>query len=221
MTLADLIRRFRTDSRDKVEPYFWADEEIADFLNDGQVQACKRGRLLREDELSAMCVVPLQPGQHTYRLHPKLYEIINLRIVPSACRARTITLQSREWLDAELPDWRDYPRPACFAIQNETTLRVVGSIEAGDKLVLEAYRLPLKDLCDKSDRPEIHEASHVELVQWALHRAFSIPDADTFDQQRAALAEQRFADYFGLPVDSDLRRETRVDNQHYVRGYLP
>lgn len=221
MKLQDLIRRFRTEFGDKAEPYFWGDEEVTDFLNDGQVQACKRGRLLREDALPAMCEIVLVPGQQTYALHAKLYEIIDLRLHPgNGGRSRPVDLKSREWLNEEFPDWRDSRRPACMAVQDETTLRLVGFVEPGDKLVLEAYRLPLRDMCNPSDKPEIHEASHVELIQWALYRAFSIPDADTFDGQRAAVAEQRFTDYFGLPVDSDLRRETRVDNQHYVRGYL-
>lgn len=222
MKLEDLIRRFRTEAGDKVEPYLWDDEDVADFLNDGQVQACKRGRLLREDALPAMCEVALVPGQHTYVLHPKVYEIIDLRLRPgNGGPARPLALKSREWLNAEFPDWRDNPRPACMAVQNETTLRVVGAVEAGDKLVLEAYRLPLKDLCQPTDKPEIHEASHVELIQWALYRAFSIPDADTFDGQRAAVAEQRFTAYFGLPVDSGLRRETRTDVTHHNHLYLP
>lgn len=222
MTLAELIRRFRTDSGDKVEPYFWPDEEVTDFLNDGQVQACMRARLLREDALPAMCEVDLAVGQHTYALHSKLYEIINLRLSPgNGGKARGIDLKSREWLDAEMPDWRDAQFPARFAVQNETSLRVVGVIEPGDRLLLEAYRLPLKGLRNEMDKPEIHEASHKHLIAWALHKAFSIPDADPSDLQRAALAEQQFTDYFGPPVDSDLRRATRVDVEHHTHVYLP
>ncbi|MEX2072049.1 hypothetical protein KKY53_17835 [Pseudomonas aeruginosa] len=31
MTLADLIRRVRTDANDMVEPYFWSDQDVADW----------------------------------------------------------------------------------------------------------------------------------------------------------------------------------------------
>lgn len=220
MTLDDMIRRFRTEAGDKSGYVLWSDEEITDFLDDGQVQACIRARLLREETLPSMCVIALSPGTKTYALHPKLYEIISLRLSPgNGDRARPIVLKSREWLNAEFPDWRDTTRPACFAIQDEASLRVVGVIEPGDRLLLEAYRLPLKSLGD-TGKPEIHEAGHVALVQWALHRAFSTPDADMFDGKRAAVAETNFTNYFGPPVDSDLRRSTRSDVTHHTTVYL-
>ena len=68
--------------------------------------------------------------------------------------------------------------------------------------------------------PEIHQAHHEHLIQWALHRAFSVPDSELFDPDRARLAEEEFTAYFGPLPDSDMRRKTREDVQHYVRGYL-
>lgn len=76
---------------------------------------------------------------------------------------------------------------------------------------MEVYRLPIKLLVNDSDKPEIHEAHHAYLVHWALHRAFSKPDSDGFDPQRADTSERAFTDYFGPRPDSDLRRSTRHD----------
>ena len=63
MTLEDLIRRFRVLSMDNVTPPFWAAEDVIDWLNDAQAQACVRGRLIREDENPAVCQIALTPGQ--------------------------------------------------------------------------------------------------------------------------------------------------------------
>ena len=106
------------------------------------------------------------------------------------------------------------------AIQNDTSIRVVGKVEVGDTLQMEVYRLPMLSLSD-SDTPEIHEAHHEHLIQWALHKAFSVPDADAFDPTRAKMAEDAFTRYFGLQPDSDMRRATRQDVQHYIRAILP
>ncbi|WP_202758264.1 DUF6682 family protein [Delftia acidovorans] len=220
MTLEDLLRRFRTLAKDKVEPYRAEDDDVLDWLNDAHTQACVRGRLLVAEGEPALSQIALQPGQVAYPLHRAIYEIISLRIVDSTGQVRSITLKTREWLDAELHDWRDYPRPACFAIQTDTGLRVVGAIEAGDVLHLEAYRLPLKKLAIETDKPEIHEAHHEHLIQWALHKAFSVPDSELFDAARAGLAEQAFTAYFGLLPDADMRRTTREDVAHHNRGYL-
>ena len=78
-------------------------------------------------------------------------------------------------------------------------------------LHIEGYRVPLKALENDTDKPEIHEAHHRHLVHWALHRAFSKPDSETIDPQRAATAEAAFTRYFGPGPDADLRRSTRHD----------
>lgn len=220
MTFEDLLRRFRALAKDRVEPYRAENEDVLDWLNDAQAQACVRRRLLVAEGDPALCEIALQPAQVAYPLHRAIYEIISLRIVAATGQVRFITLQTREWLDAELPDWRDYPRPACFAIQTDTGLRMVGTIDVGDVLHLEAYRLPLKNLANDADEPEIHDAHHEHLIQWALHKAFSVPDSELFDPNRAALAEQAFSAYFGALPDADMRRSTREDVAHYNRSYL-
>ena len=104
---------------------------------------------------------------------------------------------------------------------DDTSIRVVGVITTGDKLVIECYRTPLKVLANDVDKPEIHEAHHEHLIQWALHKAFSVVDAEIFDLQRSEQAEANFTSYFGLLPDSDLRRSTRVDVVHHNVPVLP
>lgn len=222
MTLQELIRRFRALSHDRRASPFWADEDLMDWLNDAQAQACVRARLIREDARREVCRIGLSPARHTYALHPSVFEIIHLRLVPLVPEGRTrhVRLVSRELLDAEQPDWRDDERPASRAIQDDTSLRVVGAIQEGDALMLECYRLPLEPMQSMSDEPEIHPAHHEHLIQWALHKAFSVPDAEGFDPARSALAEQAFTAYFGPLPGSDMRRITREDVGHYTRAIL-
>ena len=221
MNLEDLIRRFRVRANDVAEPHLFAEQDVIDWLNDAEEQACVRGRLIREHELDAVCRIPLTPGTHTYALHPLVYEIISMLITPASGRKRHVTLRSREWLDYHLSEWRECTLPAEIAIQDDTTVRIVGAVEAGDTLELECYRLPLRPMANDTDRPEIHRAHHQHLIDWALHRAFSVPDAETFDPNRAALAEQAFTRYFGLLPDSDMRRITRHDQPHHNEVLMP
>ena len=71
MTLEELLRRFRSLAKDTAEPFLWADDDVVDWLNDAQAQACIRGRLIREDDLAAVCRIALVPGQQTYPLSLK------------------------------------------------------------------------------------------------------------------------------------------------------
>ena len=221
MTLSDLIRRFRVLADDKVAPYLWADEDITDWLNDAQVQACVRGRLLLEDADPTMCEVGIEAGRHTYPLHTKLYELVRLsfKTAGGSCSAE-LKLVSRGWLDERFPRWRDDNRATGYAIQGEKSIRLVGNPSSAGVLTIEAYRLPLESMEDLDDEPEIHEASHEYLIHWALHKAFSTPDAETFDSARSAKSEAIFTAYFGLMTDSDMRRITREDTDHTNRVHL-
>lgn len=222
MTLEDLIRRFRVLADDRVQPVLWSDEVVMDWLNDAQAQACVRGRLLREDANPAVCQVALTPGQHTYALHPSVYELIHLHVMGTGTEPpRPMELRSREWLDANVPQWRFMDEPSPWLIQDDTRVRVVGAIKAGDVLHLECQRLPLKQLANDMDKPEIHSAHHEHLIDWALHKAFSVPDAETIDPQRAEGAEKAFTAYFGPLPDSDMRRITREDAAHHNVAILP
>ena len=81
--------------------------------------------------------------------------------------------------------------------------------------------MPLKALENDTDKPELNESHHRHLVHWALHRAFSKPDADGFDPTRAATAEAAFTRYFGQRPDSDLRRATRSDVPQTNKVFWP
>lgn len=227
MNLSELIRRFRALSRDNIMPFFWPDDELTDWLNDAQAQACVRGRLLLEDTDPAVCQIAIEAGRHTYPLHAKVYELVNVRFKPaSSGRASALKVVSREWLDGNVHHWRDatdwhhMDGGARYVIQGEASVRIVPVPAEDGVLTIEAYRLPLTPMAAMTDAPEIHEASHEHLINWALHKAFSVPDAESFDPQRSALAEEAFTAYFGMLPDSDMRRATREDVQHLNEVYL-
>lgn len=231
MTLSDLIRRFRVLADDKVQPYFWSDEDITDWLNDAEAQAAIRGRLLPEDANPAVCEIAVTAGRHTYKLHNAVYELVRTGFRPAAAGGRKckLSLKSREWLDANYPNWREaddwhhMDGGQRYLVQNDTTVRIVPTPAEDGTLTIEAYRLPLKKLTADNDTasPEIHQAHHEHLLLWALHKAFSVPDSETFDPQRAANAEHGFTAYFGSLPDSDLRRTTREDVPHRNEAILP
>ncbi|MBL8355645.1 MAG: hypothetical protein JNM01_12520 [Delftia acidovorans] len=223
MTLQDLIRLFRSDSQDAVEPYFWDDPQVVGWLNEAQAEAAVRGRLLLDDSTPAVCEIAVTADVAGYQLHPRVYEIAYLRFVAASTgEGRELSVVSREYLDRRDPYWRDRctgePR---FAIQSETSIRLVPAPREAGTLRLEAYRLPLKQLANCHDKPEIHEAHHAYLAHWALYRAFGQPDADGFDPGKSQQSYSVFESYFGMRPDSDLRRATRHDQPHTNVIHLP
>lgn len=214
MNLEQLIASFRVDADDLVEPFLFQDEWVAGWLTEAQAEAAIRGRLILEDANPAVCQIAVTAGTVSYELHRSVYEIADLRFRPTgASQSTLLALVTREWLDDKRPGWRDRSGDPEFAIQTDHRLRLVGVPASDGVLHLEAYRVPIKALENDADRPELNEAHHRHLVQWALHRAFSRPDAETIAPQRADRALAAFTGYFGLAPDSDLRRSTRHDLQ--------
>ena len=214
MNLEQLIASFRVDADDLVEPFLFSDDWVAGWLTEAQSEAASRGRLILEDADPDVCQIAVTAGVASYELHRSVYEIADLRFMPAgASRSTPLPLVTREWLDDKRPGWRDNCKDLSFAIQSDHRLRIVGVPNTDGVLHLEAYRVPLKALANDTDKPELSEAHHRHLIYWALHRAFSRPDSETIDPQRADRALEAFTRYFGLAPDSDLRRPTRHDLQ--------
>lgn len=220
MTLGDLIGRFRSAANDKVQPYFWSDEEVTDWLNDAEQEAAIRGRLIHENSREAMTKADIDAGQSTLNLHATVYEITSIAWQQEGQEyPQPLTLTSSEALDRDLGNWRYRKGKPLYAIQSDKTIRLVPAPEVAGQVLLEGYRLPRRPMEDMDDSPEINSAHHRHLVCWAMYIGFSIPDAELFDQRRADIAKEEFESYFGLQVDSDMRRTTRHDVQHHVEAF--
>lgn len=223
MKLSELLSRFRTESNDKVQPYFNDDDDVIAWLNDAVHEACLRSRLLHEHSNPDICRIAVSVGRSQYALHESLYELTGLFFDPGhgAC-IQAVKLASEEMLSRiYCDDWRTRQGQPQYAIQSDTGLRLVPTPDKDGALVLEGYRLPLNDMVDQTDSPEINKAHHVHLVQWALHKAFGIPDTEFFDPNRAQIADIKFTEYFGERPDADLRRDTREDFEHYSTPFWP
>jgi hypothetical protein len=224
MRLEDLIRRFRVQANDKVEPYFNEDEDVIAWLNDAVSEACIRGRLLHESRDDAVCKIAVTAGASHYPLHPALYELSRIWFKPAdGSKGNSLSLTSVETLDHlhGRENWTGLTDSPCLAIQDDTAIRLVPCPNIDGELQLEGYRVPLVYMQNDTDEPEINGLHHVHLIQWALAQAFSVPDAEFFDANRAAMAEQAFTEYFGQRPDSDLRRITREDVPHHVIPFMP
>lgn len=224
MTLSDLINEFRSLAFDEVEPYLFGDDKITNWLNEGVKEACVRGRLLHECDDVDICQIAIKAGQVKYPTHPKLYEITHTSVqLPSVNGGKrtNVCLVSFEEMTSADRDWRydehNYGEPL-HLIQHDTYVRLSHTPADDGTLYLEGYRLP-NAMVNDDDEPELHLAHHTHLVDWALHKAFSVPDSEVFDVNKSIMAEQRFTQYFGFRPDSDLRRITRHDVPQTVKPF--
>lgn len=221
MTLEDLIARYRTDANDKVVPYFCTDSEVTAWINDAVNEACLRGRLIHESSDDDIIKIAVIANTSVYQLHAALYELDYVSFALPDEESSPVKLVSREWLDDNVSNWRYLTGDPEFGIQSDKSIRLVPKPENNGTLIMEGYRLPVAPLVEQADEPEINPEHHRHLINWALHKGFSMPDAEFFDAKRAAEAEEKFIKYFGLRPDYDMRRKVREDEVQHVVAFMP
>ena len=224
MNLAGLIARYRTAAHDIGEPPFCTDEEVRDYLNEGDAEAVIRGRMLRTTAEAEpdVCAIAVTTGNSVYAMHPALYELSHQSWRSDTEPVRQpLRLVTREWMDRNVMYWRDMPHDTpAYLVKDGHTLQLVPTPAQDGQLSLEGYRTPLELMESDEDEPSIPAVHHIHLVQWALYRAFSKPDAEFFDPNRAALSEAEFTRYFGARPDADLRSDTRKDEPQHIVAWL-
>lgn len=213
MTLEELIAQVRVDSDDLESDYLSTDANITAWLNEAEQEACIRARLIHDETTSAVCSIAVTAGVRTYALHSAIIDIDRASFTATGSTTENVlSLTDRVEMDRLYSDWRtrvDVPRQA---IQNDTTFQLCCVPSTAGTIALECYRLPLVNIEDQgSEEPEIGRIHHRHLVQWALHRAYSRPDAEIFNPNKAATALAEFTRVFGLRPDADYRRACQAN----------
>lgn len=218
MNLEQLEASFREDTHDYEGKNFWSSEVIASHLSEAEEEGAIRMRLLPD-----VLEIDTDPTRSVYPLNNRFFEIIHAAWAPAGTtRFEALYQTSIENLDGLRCDWRTerVARPE-YLVHNDTNVRLAGVMRRAGTLQIEGYRLPRRPLKQPQDRPEINEAHHRHLVNWALYRGFSKVDAECFDPNRAALAYAAFERYFGLRPDAELNKWTRRDVPHHNTAVMP
>ena len=209
MNLGALIREYRVLSQDDAVPPFCDNDELRKWFNDAEAEAAIRSRLIHDsDELKVSI------GEKRYDIPPGLFEITYIEVCDSAGKLYPIKPTTRDVLDAAKPDWRRAVGRPEWYILDDTSLLLGAVPDTEYVLYIEFLRIPRNPMKALTDVPEIHEAHHDGLIQWALHKAFSKPDSDLFDPARSKEAEAAFTRQFGKRPTADLRKRQNANRPH-------
>lgn len=210
MKLSELLTRFRSDADDKVEPYLWSDADVKFWLNEAEQEACRRSVLLKDSSTTEICRVTAGTSNPWIALDSRVVRV--LRAKPQE-QAGPVGLLSAEQMDCNIPSWEDATGTevrALIADMETGKLRTYPIMTADVAIDLTVQRLPLKDMSEPSHCPEIRKESHVKLVHWALYKAYSVPDIDANDPEKAmkelALFEAEFGKKTSAAHDEWLRQ---------------
>lgn len=196
MDLRDLMTLFRQEADDLAEPYLWSDDELIDYANDAEQEACRRARLLVDSSTAAVTQIAVVAGTALYELDERVLFVRRARFAGHLPLLRK-NMQDMEDHD---PYWQDAAadQPSAFVPDYDTgKLLLWPTPTENDTLYLTVVRAPLADMNDPSDTPEIASRWHRSLRFWMLYRAYGKQDAEANDPKKAATALALFEQEFG------------------------
>jgi hypothetical protein len=214
MTLNDLIADFRREADDRVSPFLFSREDLIVYANQGEREAAARALLLLDSSDSQVCTYNVLAGTPFIDLD-RLVLRVNRAYLQTA-KARLSVIGARK-LDMQKPAWEsDTGTPSIVVPDVETgKLRLTPIPVADDTLSISAFRLPLSDMVDNEDEPEIHDELHPYIVSWMLYRAYIKPDVDTFNPQAADAHLKVFEAQFGPPTSGSERARRDTSRARY------
>lgn len=205
MNRRELRDAFRRDARDRADPPLWEDRDVNAWLDEAQEEACIRARLLDAwqefDVAAGDAEVPLARS--------RIFEVKKVVFAAAGERARELR-QADQFEDGN-------PRPDCGPqsfVHRDGRLVLDSPVISAGLVEIEGFRLPCHMASDEAC-PDIAPIHHRRLVHWALFRAYSVPDADGADPEKAAEHEVRFERYFGRRPTADLRKRQAASAPHH------
>jgi len=208
MNLGQLIASCRSETRDLVKRYQWEDSEWIEFLNEAVDEACIRSRLIEDEaiELDAKADDPyVEIPEHLWSIRGALFDGRRLELIDK----QMIT-------DAAWEELSGTP-VACYEVGGK--LRLYRIPETDGVVKVHAFCTPEEPMSKSSDSPQgVKPRLHIKLTDWALYRAYSKNDADTFDANLAQVHLDKFERVFGPRHDEKEMRRLRINVVRRVKG---
>ncbi len=228
MKTGELIAVFRQQADDTADPGKWTEPELLNWLNDAEIEACRRARLLVDSRGTAVTTavdgttttththgrITLGSGTDLYDLDPR---IIYLRRVKLA--SRTIPLQALDYrdLDMRAPGWESHTGTVEGYVRglDNGKFRPYRIPTTAGTVTLTVVREPLVRMTSPNNTPEIPARYHLNLLEWVFYRAYMKRDTQTFDENQAAKHLALFEAEFGT------RAQATAFEEEWARNNLP
>ncbi len=213
MELQDLIEEFRNQVDDQEQPYLWSDSEVLAYAVDAQDMFVRLTGGIAEAGAAGfgagsagldLCTLALTADSPWSAHSPYILRIRSGRLVTAArdvkfisesdmSREKTISYGQWSSLTFNDTDTGDVAYGVLGVQRNYVRWWRVPA--TGDTARLNIYRLPYPRIADQEDDLEIDEQHHRHLLLWMKHLAYGKQDAETRDDEKAAMFEAAFRSY--------------------------
>jgi len=225
MLATDLFDVFRGQAQDEATPQKWTDAELYRWLNEAEVEACRRARLIVDTQNVSgdnnVCRIQLVNLTEFYNLD---HRVIYVRRALMAGRNPPLEPGDYRDLDQCQPGWQartgqvnSYVRGLDTGKFRPYRIPTTASLANGSTVDLTVIREPLTPMDQNSPNvePEINARYHMALLDWVYWRAYSKKDSEAYDPKLAAEHLAIFEAEFGT------RERASALEEEYQRIQLP
>lgn len=208
----------------------WSDATLIRYIDEAQRRFARKALVIRDGAHPDVTRVTLATGTTEYTLHQSVMAVMSVRLtgdtgdLARAGHAAFDTYRQPDTLYFDPSALATLPpgKPLAFSTdervadddegtQQSVVLRVYPAPSAdydGDILRLRVVRLPIERLSANNLQsiPELPEAHHLEMLDWAAHLALRIVDVDAGMPSRAREFRASFEDHVKNARDALMRK---------------
>jgi hypothetical protein len=197
VTLAEIEAEYRRVSQDVRPPYKLDQAAVYRLANEAEQEACRRSKLLIDSTTVDVTQIDVSAGDWLFDLDPR---IIWVRRAKLANWPYPLIRRNLKWFDEHIVNWENLPagRPLYFFTDYETgKLAVYPKSLLATTAHITVARMPLADMTQASDSPEIRPRYHMRLADWILYRFFVEHGTDVEQEKKAVFHLGLFESEFG------------------------
>jgi hypothetical protein len=202
MNLGELLSEVRSQLDDVFEvddsDALWKDTELTFYINEAQREAAIRTDCLADSATASVCQIDIVADTDNYVISPLILRVKALKLVSNNCVLEKLDVSDIIWHCTAKREGL----PTAYTLGKDTGKLWFDSVpEEDDTANLVVTRLPLVDLSDNADVPEIPVSHHLKMLEWVKYLAYSKRDSEMYDPVAREQAEQNFFNYFGNAFD--------------------
>jgi len=186
-TVEALIKAFREDEKDNVQPYFWSDSQLVRWTNEGLAEFADESKSFY-DEDSDVTLIQYGVGEDRFQLDPCIIDVVDAWLDGSpSCRLQ----RCRDGYRGSY--WMAYGGCGShFHFNPVGILKLHPKPTAAGEIRLQVIRRPVKELekCDKI--PDMLPSDRRHLLLYLAYKAYNVSDAETFDKAKSS---NRYAEF--------------------------
>lgn len=195
------IKAFREETMDGVQPYLWSDPLILRYLDEAQVEFCRKTEGI-EDAVSSLCTISAAMGEPVVRMSRQIQKVRAATLVELGRPLDLLSVEEARGADIPPGSTRmGVPRAMVLGVAPGRA-QLYPAPSQDFTVHLDVFRLPLKSIETAGDEIEVDRKHAPLLMQYVLSRAYARPDPDTMDRVRSDYFNERF-----LAGCADAKRE--------------